>query len=258
MRHVIGAVGSVSVGFALGCGGFFEPGVEAVPYWMTYQADEQVWLGGGTVDGLTLGSPVTFVGSPIPGTEDRVVRGSAVVSMAEPNRSELTVQKLPPELDISGLTARAWVPDDALSLSAIPDWLPPEEEAAVVVMSRPTQTRALTKKAEPPARATVSAPTLPSYAGPLPTKLQHAKEDKRVDSLVEYEGDPQATAMIIHMMVNDSSFVVRHKAWRMIRARWKRGVGNRADHEAAARWLSKNGTNSQRVEADEAIAKYGQ
>ena len=37
--------------------------------------------------------------------------------------------------------------------------------------------------------------------------------------------------------MNDNNEVVRHKAWRAIRARWRRGTGNPDQHQAAAIWV---------------------
>jgi len=78
-------------------------------------------------------------------------------------------------------------------------------------------------------------------------------EDQKTNALSKYETDATMTAAIVWVMKNDSDATVQMKAWRVLRARWRRGTGNPSDHEEAAMWLATNGNADQRAEAMMAV-----
>ncbi len=81
--------------------------------------------------------------------------------------------------------------------------------------------------------------------------------EDREEAVTLLEDDPVATAEIVYVMQNDPEPGVQKRAWRVLRARWKRGTGEPADHQAAALWLIEHGELALQVEALRALGKYG-
>jgi len=107
----------------------------------------------------------------------------------------------------------------------------------------------------------VIAPVVPSEtAFTLPPGLdpeQTPKGAKRIDALVTLERDPEATAIIGHVMKNDPDPEVRRKAWRVVRARHRVGTGSQAEHEELLLWVIDHGPLPVRREALLAMGRNG-
>ncbi len=84
-----------------------------------------------------------------------------------------------------------------------------------------------------------------------------ATVEEREEAVTALEDDPAATAEIILVMQTDPELAVQKRAWRVLRARWKRGTGDPADHQAAAAWLIEHGELGLQVEALRAMGDYG-
>ncbi len=97
-------------------------------------------------------------------------------------------------------------------------------------------------------RSTRALPEL-GHQSDLPPALRSRDANERQDGLVDLERDPRATAAIVWVMRNDSDAEVRRKAWRVMRARLRRGTGDLAEHEAAALWILETAGSVERVEA---------
>jgi hypothetical protein len=92
----------------------------------------------------------------------------------------------------------------------------------------------------------------------VPLDLRTGGPEQRWDLLVAvYEAMPTATATIAWVMLNDPDYDIRFKAWRVVRARWARGTGLRAEHQAIATWLAVHGEDAElREEAVLALGRY--
>jgi len=84
-----------------------------------------------------------------------------------------------------------------------------------------------------------------------------ATVEEREDAVNALEDDPAATAEIILVMQTDPESGVQKRAWRVLRARWKKGTGEPGEHEAAAAWLIEHGELGLQNEALRAVGKYG-
>ncbi len=84
-----------------------------------------------------------------------------------------------------------------------------------------------------------------------------ASVEEREEAVTTLEDDPAATAEIIAVMQTDPEPAVQKRAWRVLRARWKRGTGESAEHQAAALWLLEHPELGLQVEALKALGKYG-
>ncbi|MFH1464351.1 MAG: hypothetical protein ABIO70_08180 [Pseudomonadota bacterium] len=137
--------------------------------------------------------------------------------------------------------------------------------AATVAEAGPTQVPALAAAPAPAARddgpPTLAAlPGLPPFdPNAVPEDLLEGREHAKKEALEErYEPLPGATALIAWVMQNDPNEEVRFKAWRVIRARWGRGTGDPAEHQAVASWLAIQGENDElRAEAVGAMGAFG-
>ena len=193
----------------------------------------------GSTQGLIVDMTVALVGpAPAAGGPQPVV-GSARVSEVTADSARLIpvrlVEELPPTM-----AARALAVDDQTALAAIPEVKPGRRLGArpgVLGGSGPASGGAAT-----------------SAELYIPTDLKSGSADSREEALVRHEGDPELTAAIVWVMKNDDNEGVRFKAWRVVRARWKNGIGVASEHEAAAAWLAGNGTKAARTEA---IAELG-
>lgn len=118
--------------------------------------------------------------------------------------------------------------------------------------------------AEVPA-STGGAPTVGAAAAPaaeeaftadrVPEDLRSGTADSRAAAVGRYESDPEMTQALIWVMQHDAADEVRVKAWRALRARWKRGTGDARAHEAAAVWAAAEGDASMRLEALAALGE---
>ncbi len=242
------------LGLSLACGtpaaddaAVVTPAVQPM-LWSMYPEGEAIFVSGVSAEGVYSETPLTVIRQ---GDGGDAVVGFALVTANDAAQSKVQLRKLAAGQALDGLVARLWLPEDAEIIATLDNWPPPAGATVAAVKPRPSDSL------PPAAPASKPQTSLPSYAGPLPEKLQHKNPDKRLDALAKYEDDPDATAMIIHLMINDESFDVRKKAWRMVRARWKRGTGNMAHHEAAARWMATQGPSALRGEAEKAIADHG-
>lgn len=84
-----------------------------------------------------------------------------------------------------------------------------------------------------------------------------ASVEVREEAVTALEDDPGATALIIQVMKTDPEPAVQHRAWRVLRARWKHGTGEPAEHQAAAVWLIEHGDLGLQAEAMKAMGAYG-
>ncbi len=124
---------------------------------------------------------------------------------------------------------------DAPLLEGLPEYGKKDLGKAVRV-SRPPQTKGGTGVSE-------SAEVI------VPIDLKTGSADQRFKALERYETQESMTGAIVWVMKNDPDYEVRRKAWRVIRARWRHGTGVASEHEAAAVWLSSNGSVDLRTEA---------
>jgi len=100
----------------------------------------------------------------------------------------------------------------------------------------------------------------PAAPPPLPASLdpaQNPKPEKRMDALVTFEPDPEATAVIGRVMKTDPDPEVRRKAWRVVRARHRVGTGDRGEHEDLIVWVIDHGPPALRREALMAMGRNG-
>ncbi len=197
----------------------------------------------GSTQGLIVDMTVALVGpAPAAGGPQPVV-GSARVSDLTADGARLIpvrlVEELPPTM-----AARALAVDDQAALAAIS-----EVKAGRRLGGRPG---ALAAGGPSPLLSGGSAPEAEQT---IPADLKTGSADSREDALVRHEGNPELTAAIVWVMKNDDNEGVRFKAWRVIRARWNKGIGTASDHESAAVWLAGNGSKDARTEA---IAEIGE
>jgi hypothetical protein len=110
--------------------------------------------------------------------------------------------------------------------------------------------------ATPAVRAVATpAPRVEFTVDQVPAELKSGTPGARMDALVRHEPDAAMTDAIVWVLKNDSDAAVQFKAWRVVRARWKRGTGNASAHEAAAAWVATNGGDDARVEALDALGE---
>ncbi len=84
----------------------------------------------------------------------------------------------------------------------------------------------------------------------LPERLEHRRDEVRIEALVDLERDPDATAWLLWVLFTDRDHDVRFKAWRVLRARTRKGFGNDRGTEAeAVRWLAEHGKGAMKAEA---------
>lgn len=182
------------------------------------------------IDGmLTLVGPAPAVGGPQP------VIGSARVTEITADSARLVPVRLADPMP-SSVAARALTVEDQGALAALPEVKPGGGGR------RPG-----------PGPAAVGGPGSAGPAGgpglEIPAELRTGSANDREDAVARYEGRPDATAVIVWVMKNDPAESVRFKAWRVVRARWKKGIGDASDHEQAAAWLAGNGSKDARLEA---------
>lgn len=84
-----------------------------------------------------------------------------------------------------------------------------------------------------------------------------ATVEEREEAVTALEDDPAATAEIVLVMQTDPELAVQKRAWRVLRARWKCGTGDPAEHQAAVVWLIENGDLVLQNEALRAMGKHG-
>lgn len=196
----------------------------------------------GSGAGLTLDQTVTLVGpAPAAGGAQPVV-GSARVTDVGTDSAKLVPLRLADPLPAS-LAARTLQPEDQDALTTLP----------AVPATAPGNKKAATAA---PAEPTATAPVGVAEAR-VPEDLRTGTTKQRIDALVRYETRQDATAAIEWVMKNDPDDEVRQKAWRVLRARWKRGTGDSAEHEAAAIWAAAQGARSTRTEAIAALGERG-
>lgn len=228
---------------SLACGGVGDVRTEEVPappaeiappeaapaVWVYTRENKQELVKAGTAQALAVGSAVVLLGPALAGTENRQIVGSAKVVEVWPDLARVETERArldapPPE------AARALLPEDQATVDALPP---------------------LGKGAR---KATAAAVAKEFTAADLPADLRGGTGDSREEALIRYEGDASMTQAIVFVMKHDTDADVRTKAWRVVRARWKRGTGSAAEHEGAANWLASNGTEDLRIEAINAIA----
>ena len=115
-------------------------------------------------------------------------------------------------------------------------------------------TEAPAEATEAPAETTTDGTPRAPDGRPIPVALTSGTADSREDALVRLENDPDATALIAWSLSNDSDNRVRRKAWRVIRARFRKGTGDFDEHQKVVGWVVRNGPKSLRLEA---IAELG-
>ena len=240
----------ISLLAALACGGFGDPKPEEPPVlpveattgptlWEVTHEEKQDLVKAGEADGLAKDAVVVLLGPALAGTENRQIVGSAKVVEIWPDLARVQVERIKKDAPQPEM-ARAWSPEDQAALDAIPPMKAGGRAAA-------SGTSAATGGPVP--TGTTEAPAAEFTAADLPADLRGGTGDSREEALVRYEDNGSMTQAIVWVMKHDSDDDVRMKAWRVVRARWKRGTGSAAEHEAAAVWLSSNGTQDQRIEA---------
>ncbi len=86
---------------------------------------------------------------------------------------------------------------------------------------------------------------------------QRSSVELREEAVTGLEDIPDATEIIVRVLQTDPEPAVQKRAWRVLRARWKRGTGEPAEHQAAAVWLIENGDTGLQNEAIRAMGEYG-
>ncbi len=213
----------------------------APEFWEVTEDQGKTFTKAGTELGLVVEAPVTLLGPPLAGTENRSVVGGAKVTEVWPDLASIEIDRLQPEIeDLTTLVARERRPEDAALLENIPE---------------------VGKKSTGAHRASSSASAAPAPAAAktvdVPADLRTGSADERVDALVRYEDDASATAAIVWVMQNDPEYEVRKKAWRVVRARMKAGTGSFSEHESATRWQAGNGSTDMRTEAVSLLGDMG-
>lgn len=236
-----------SLVLVLACSGFGDtkipeppeppPVVASAPaVWEYTKEEKQDLVKAGTNEGLAVDATVVLLGPSLAGTDNRQIVGSAKVAEIWPDLSRVTIERLKRDAS-SPVAARAYTPEDQAALDAIPL----------------AKGGGGTKAASAAAATTSTTPSSEFTVDDVPADLKSGSANAREDALVRYEDDASATQAIVWVLKNDSSSDVRFKAWRVLRARWKRGTGSAAEHEAAAGWLSTNGSEDARLEAIDEI-----
>jgi hypothetical protein len=128
------------------------------------------------------------------------------------------------------------------------DTAEPEEDPT------PAATTATEHPGTPP---TTAADQRDLEAWQVPKAMRSGTDDARFRALELAESRPGLTGSIVWVMKHDPNDEVRRKAWRVIRARWRKGVGTDSHNQAAAIWVFEH-RPSERAEAAWAIAQYGQ
>ena len=79
----------------------------------------------------------------------------------------------------------------------------------------------------------------------------------RMDAVGALRDDPEATTTVLQAVFNDPHHEVRRKAWRVLRARVKLGVGDMDEQLAAVEFLAEHGEKEIRGEARKCYEQYG-
>ncbi|MDP2317236.1 MAG: hypothetical protein Q8P41_30395 [Pseudomonadota bacterium] len=233
----------------LACGGFGDtkteepvvvetPVAPAVTVWEMTRQDGQALVKAGAVQGLAVDAPLVLLGPPLAGTENRQIVGSGKVVEVWPDLARVAPDRIKKDAP-EPVAARPYTPEDQAALDLIP-------VIGAKGGNRPAAAAATTPVAAPAGEFTVEQ---------VPDALKSGTAESRMDALVRYETDASMTNAIVWVLKNDSDSDVQFKAWRVVRARWKRGTGSPGDHEAAAGWVATNGGDDARVEALQAIGE---
>jgi hypothetical protein len=89
----------------------------------------------------------------------------------------------------------------------------------------------------------------------LTQELEHNKAGVRYDAVGLLQSQEDAEALIVWVLFTDPSDEVRLKAWRVLRARVKRGFGDMALQGNVVRWLAANGEGQMKTEAAELLSR---
>ncbi len=92
-------------------------------------------------------------------------------------------------------------------------------------------------------------PTREDRPGGVTSELEHRKDDRRYEAVAALEHDPGATELILWVLFTDPDSEVRFKAWRILRARSKRGVGDMVLQREAVVWIAEHGKDVMKHEA---------
>lgn len=223
--------------------------------WTVSRTDEDWLLGVGEQADLVVGAPVTFLGPAAPDTEQRLVVGGAQVTVLWPGLAKVEVQRLAQGVNAGPqMAARPREPADAALLQALPEYGGQEGQQAVAALGS-SGVKSSGIKSGGVKSSDIKATAVPAgfSEADVPIDLKTGSSGERYDALGRYESQEHMTSAIVWVMKNDSDFEVRRKAWRVIRARWRRGTGVAYEHEAAAVWLSSHGSTDLRREAIQAI-----
>ncbi|GEM_PF-3681095 len=98
-------------------------------------------------------------------------------------------------------------------------------------------------------------PTRDERPDGVTSALEHRKSGVRYDAVAELQGVEGASALILWVLFTDPDDDVRFKAWRILRARAKRGVGDMALQGEAVRWLAEHGSGLMKTEAAEVLPR---
>ena len=208
----------------------------AAPWPLVVDGDD-VFVKAGTRDGLVTGSPLTFVDG------GGWIVGSGRVAHVWDDLAKVERERWDPEIELAAaLMARPREPSDEAALAELPP-VGEVEEAAAAPAAAPRRASAPSEGAAAPQPVE------------LPADLRTGSADDRIEALTRYEDEPRATAWIVEVMKHDPDYEVRKKAWRVVRARWRRGTGSAAEHERAALWAAAHGDRDVRLEAVSALGK---
>ncbi|MDP2306416.1 MAG: hypothetical protein Q8P18_10360 [Pseudomonadota bacterium] len=213
--------------------------VEAPTVWEVTRQDGQALVKAGAGQGLAVDTQMVLLGPPLAGTDNRQIVGSAKVAEIWPDLARITPDRIKRDAP-EPAAARVYTAEDQAALDAIP------------LVGGGKGARAATSAAS---LSEPAATTGEFTVDQVPAALKSGTSESRMDALVRYETDASMTDAIVWVLKNDSDSAVQFKAWRVVRARWKRGTGNAADHEAAAAWVATHGGDDARLEALGAIGE---
>ncbi len=92
-------------------------------------------------------------------------------------------------------------------------------------------------------------PTREEKPSNAPEALSHRRSEVRYDAVAALEDEQEATEPILWALFTDPADEVRLKAWRVLRARARRGHGDQARQVEAVGWLAEHGDGMIQEEA---------
>jgi len=147
-------------------------------------------------------------------------------------------------------------PPDALESEAQPTPDPLADTDAVAEQLEPVDPDPVVTEPTVPDATPAPVPSGDPRAK-LPVDLRSQSTSVRMDGLAMRESQADATWIYDIVVKHDPHSEVRKRAWKIVLARWRRGVGSSLEHQRVAVWMLGAGTSDQCLEAIDHIARYG-